>query len=168
MAAEQIEVGFATPGDAPTIASMSRDLIETGLGWTYQPPRVAKLIRDPDCVALLTREGARTVGFALMGFGEERAHLVLLAVRPTHQRRGIARRMLTWLFETATVAGMASIHVELRVDNTSAFIMYQALGFTETLRVPRYYAGRETAVRMLRVLRAPTAVAPAWTPPPRT
>ena len=168
MAAEQIEVGFATPGDAQTIASMSRDLIETGLGWNYRPQRVAKLIQDPDCVALRTREGARTVGFALMGFGEERAHLVLLAVRPTHQRRGIARRMLTWLFETAAVAGTASIHVELRVDNMPAFIMYQALGFTETFRVPRYYAGRETAVRMLRVLRAPAAVAPVWRPPPRT
>lgn len=168
MAAEQIEVGFANPGDAQTLALMSRDLIETGLSWTYQAPRVAKLIRDPNCVALLTRDAARIVGFAIMAFGDERAHLVLLAVRPTHQRRGIARRMLTWLFESAAVAGMASIHVELRVKNTSAFIMYQTLGFAETLRVPRYYAGRETAVRMLRMLRPPSVVAPAWQPPPRT
>jgi ribosomal protein S18 acetylase RimI-like enzyme len=165
MAAEQLEIAFASAGDAPTLALMSRDLIEAGLGWNYPAPRVAKLIRDPNCVALVTRHGARIVGFAIMEFGDERAHLVLLAVHPTHQRRGIARRMLTWLFDSAKVAGMASIHVELRVGNMPAFLMYRALGFTETLRIPRYYAGREAAVRMLRVLRAPAAAAPAWQPP---
>ena len=167
MDAKQIEIGFARPGDAQTLALMSRDLIETGLGWTYRALRMSELIRDPDNVALVTRDGARIVGFAIMSFGDERAHLALLAVRPTHWRRGIARRMLTWLFESASVAGMAWIHVELRADNTSAFIMYQTMGFAETLRVPRYYAGRESAVRMVRLLRAPGTVAPAWRPPAR-
>ena len=43
--------------------------------------------------------------------------------------------------------------------------MYEAAGFAETFRVPRYYRGRETAVRMLRVLRAPGVTVPAWQPP---
>ena len=60
---------------------------------------------------------------------------------------------------------MASIHVELRADNAPAYAMYRALGFAETFRVPRYYAGRETAVRMVLVLRAPGVVAPVWRPP---
>ena len=165
--AKQAEIGFARQGDAPTLALMSRDLIESGLGWTYRASRMVEMIDDPDNIALVTRDATRIVGFAIMGFGDERAHLALLAVRPTHWRRGIGRRMLTWLFESASVAGMASIHVELRADNTPAFIMYQAMGFTETLRVPRYYAGREPAVRMVRVLRTPGTVAPAWRPPAR-
>ena len=61
---------------------------------------------------------------------------------------------------------MASIHVELRADNAAAYAMYEAAGFAETFRVPRYYRGRETAVRMLRVLRAPGVTAPGWQPPP--
>jgi len=36
---------------------------------------------------------------------------------------------------------------------------------TETLRVPRYYRGREAAVRMIRLLRNPTQPLPAWQPP---
>ncbi len=161
----QIELRFACLGDAQTLALMSRDLVESGLGWTYRAPRVAQLIRDPETVALVTREGAHTIGFAIMSFGEERAHLVLLAVRPTHRRRGIARRMMGWLVDAAAIAGVASIHVELRADNAPAHAMYRALGFAETFRVPRYYRGIETAVRMLRVLRAPGLVAPAWQPP---
>ncbi len=164
----QIELGFACTGDAQTLALMSRDLIEAGLGWTYRAPRIAQLIRHPDAVALVTRDGARIVGFAIMSFGDERAHLVLLAVRPTHRRRGIAQRMVGWLVDSAAVAGMASIHVELRADNAPAYAMYQTLDFAETFRVPRYYRGIETAVRMLRLLRAPGFVAPAWQPPARS
>ncbi len=119
-------------------------------------------------MALVTRDGPRIVGFAIMSFGDERAHLVLLAVRPSHRRRGIARRMLCWLVDSAAIAGTASIHVELRADNAAAYAMYETLGFAETFRVPRYYRGVETAVRMLRVLRAPGVVAPAWEPPARS
>jgi len=161
----QIELGFACHDDAQTLALMSRDLIEAGLGWTYRGSRVAQLIRDPETVALVTRDGPRIVGFAIMSFGDERAHLVLLAVRPSHRRRGIARRMLSWLVDSAAIAGTGSIHVELRADNAVAYAMYETLGFAETFRVPRYYRGVETAVRMLRVLRAPGLVAPAWEPP---
>ncbi len=167
MAAEQIVLGLASPADARTLAQMARDYIETGLGWSYQPRRIAQMIGDLDVTALVARDGTRTAGFAIMSFGEERAHLVLLAVHPAHRRRGIARRMLGWLVDSATTAGMASIHVELRADNISAYAMYEAAGFVETFRVPRYYRGRETAVRMLRVLRAPGVTVPAWQLPAR-
>jgi ribosomal protein S18 acetylase RimI-like enzyme len=74
--------------------------------------------------------------------------------------------MMAWLLESAVIAGMASIHVELRADNAPAHALYLAMGFAESLRVPRYYGGRDTAVRMLRVLRAPGLVPQAWRPPP--
>jgi [ribosomal protein S18]-alanine N-acetyltransferase len=165
MGASSITLGLAGPGDAMTLAQMARDYIETGLGWSYQPRRIGELIRDPDVTTLVARDAAATIGFAIMSFGEDRAHLVLLAVHPSRRRRGIARRMLVWLVDSATTAGMASIHVELRADNAAAYAMYEAAGFAETFRVPRYYRGRETAVRMLRVLRAPGVTAPAWQPP---
>ncbi len=92
-----------------------------------------------------------------------------MAVRPAGQRRGIARRMTDWLLETAATAGVASIHLELRAQNKDAYAFYRALGFTETLRLPGYYRGRETAVRMIRVLRAPRVVPQPlpWRPPSR-
>ncbi len=165
MASRDIPLGLAGAGDAHAIAAMSRDLIEAGLGWEYRPERVAKMIGNPDTVSVVARDMPRLAGFALMSFGDERAHLVLLAVRPPHQRRGIARMMVDWLVESALTAGMASIHVELRADNAAAFALYRGAGFEETLRVPGYYRGREAAVRMLRLLRSPTAALPAWQPP---
>jgi ribosomal-protein-alanine N-acetyltransferase len=165
MAWRDLPIGFATPADAQAIALMSRDLIELGLGWEYRRERVAGMVADPDTVAIVTRDAARVAGFAFMTFGAERGHLVLLAVRPSHQRCGIAHRMLDWLTQTALVAGAASLHVELRVTNLAALAFYKNEGFLETLRVPGYYRGREAAVRMIRLLRNPRLPLPAWRPP---
>ena len=157
MAALDFDLGFAGASDAPAIARLARDLIEAGLGWGYRPQRIVELIRDAETVALVARTRGRPAGFAVMRFGDERAHLILLAVEPAHQRRGIARTMVEWLIESALVAGMTSVHVELRAMNAPAFAFYRSLGFAETFRVPGYYRGRETAVRMIRMLQRPGA-----------
>lgn len=165
MSADTIRVRLARVQDAQGIALMSRDLIESGLGWRYDAPRVARGISDPDTVALVACDRRQVVGFAMMQFGEERAHLALLAVRPSHRRRGVARRLVEWLVESAKVAGIATVHLELRERNEPAKRFYRAMGFSETVLVPGYYLGKEAALRMLRVLRRPGTVPFCWRPP---
>jgi ribosomal-protein-alanine N-acetyltransferase len=181
-----ITIRLAEPRDAQAVALMSRDFIESGLGWKYDAPRVLKAIRDRDTLAIVACEGGKPhpgattpvsaaaraglAGFAIMELGEERAHLVLLAVRPSHRRLGIGQRMLDWLLESARVAGMASVHLELRAGNDAARRFYRAMGFYETVLVPGYYRGveggrKEGALRMLRVLRVPGPVPYTWRPP---
>jgi ribosomal-protein-alanine N-acetyltransferase len=144
---------LAAPADAEPIAAMSRELIEAGLPWTWTPERVARNLGQRDTLMLTARDGERLAGFSIMQFGEERAHLSLLAVRPDYQRQGVARRMLEWLTESALTAGIASIHLELRETNLGARRFYLRQGFAETVRIAGYYRGVETAVRMLREIR---------------
>jgi ribosomal-protein-alanine N-acetyltransferase len=151
--ADALDLGYARLADADAISLLSRDSIENGLGWAYRVERVARYVRDPDTVVLVARAQRQLVGFAIMQFSEERAHLVLMAVVPAFRRRGVGRRMLAWLTESAQVAGVMSIHVELRAQNHAAHALYRTAGFVESLRIPGYYRGRETAVRMLRLLR---------------
>lgn len=169
MSKDTISIRLADARDAKTIAVMSRDLIEPGLGWRYDAPRILGRIRHRDTVTLVASEGGRTAGFAIMEFGEERAHLVLLAVLPTHRRQGIGRRLLDWMVESALVAGVGSIHLELRASNEAARAFYKAMGFTETLTVPGYYRGpggaKESAMRMLRMLRSTDTPTWNWQPP---
>jgi ribosomal-protein-alanine N-acetyltransferase len=164
---------LAEPGDAHAIAEMSRDYIESGLGWRYDPAHVLRAMRRRE-TAVLVAAGRQTYvardrpalsGFAIMDFGDERAHLVLLAVQPVQRRRGIGRRLVEWLLESAITAGMASVHLELRADNEAARRFYRALGFSETVLMPRYYNGREAAMRMIRMLRAPGPLPLSWHPP---
>ena len=139
------------------MADMSRRLIEAGLGWRYTPRRMSSLICDPDTVALVAHDGAVIQGFAVMQFGDEHAHLMLLCVQAMQRRRGIARRLTEWLLGSARVAGIESIQLELRADNAAALAFYAGFGFTETQQVPAYYDGRLPARRMMLRLRRPTS-----------
>src|SRR5262249_1395647 len=173
MTPRAITIRLAEPRDAQAIAMMSRDFIEAGLGWEYDPARATRAVRGPETIAVVGGEGAAAAGgrgtitgFAIMEFGDERAHLVLLAVRPSHRRLGIGQRLLEWLVESARVGGMASIHLELRSNNDAARRFYRAMSFYETVLVPGYYRSgegrKEGALRMLRVLRAPGPVPYTW------
>jgi len=174
MTPRAITVRLAEPRDAQAIAMMSRDFIEAGLGWKYDASRVMRAIRDRETLAVVACDAkggaarAAINGFAIMEFGDERAHLVLLAVRPSHQRLGIGETLFKWLLESSRAAGMASIHLELRSANEAARRFYRAMGFFETVLVPGYYRGegrKEGALRMLRILRAPGPVPFTWRPP---
>lgn len=138
---------------------MSRELIEVGLGWRYTPRRISGLIRDRDTVALLACDPTGVQGFAITRFGDEVAHLTLLCVRAAQQGRGIGRRLLEWTIESARVAGMASIQVELRAGNAPALAFYRRLGFAETAMLPGYYGGEFAARRMMLRLRAEVGAA---------
>lgn len=160
-----ITLRLAEPRDAHAIAALSRDHIEAGLPWKYDAARILRAMRRRDTVVLVAGEGRSVRGFAVMDFGEERAHLALLAVSPGYRRRGIGRRLMEWLLESARTAGIASVHLELRSGNEAARRFYRAMGFSETILVPGYYGGRESALRMIRVLRAPGEKPLVWQPP---
>jgi len=157
MAERAVTLRPARVEDARTMAAMSRELIESGLRWRYSSQRIAALMADRETISLVACDGETVQGFAVMQFGDERAHLVLLCVRPARRRLGIGRRLVQWLLASARVAGIASIHLELRADNEAARNFYRTLAFSETVIVPGYYDGRIAARRMVLVLRPPGA-----------
>ena len=149
------------------ISRMSRDYIEHGLDWRWQPKQIRGLISDPETVVLCARSQPLRMtdtytadphddilGFGIMRFGMEDAHLMLLAVLPRMRRRGIASRVLGWLEETAATAGIGEIALEVRAKNAGARTFYREHGYNEREYVPRYYGGRESAFRMTRRLAA--------------
>ncbi|OGA02763.1 MAG: hypothetical protein A2W68_11720 [Betaproteobacteria bacterium RIFCSPLOWO2_02_64_14] len=145
---------LAQPADAYEIAVMSRYLIEVGLrGWTWHPDRVGKAIRARDTDVVVATVATHVVAFAIMEFGDTSAHLSLLAVKPTHQRCGLGRRLMDWLEEAALTAGITTIKLELRSNNFGARCFYRMLGYRETAYVSGYYRGVETAVKMSRDIR---------------
>jgi [ribosomal protein S18]-alanine N-acetyltransferase len=148
-----IELRLARPEDARRISLMYRDLVEQGLPWSWGTARITQEIRCPDTVALTACSREHVVAFAIMRFLEESAHLNLLAVDVRYQRLGIGRRLIEWLEKSARVAGTFIISLEVRVTNERARAFYRRLGYMELARIPRYYAGREAAMRMSRDLR---------------
>ena len=169
MSTRHITLRPAKPTDAKRVAVMSRDLIESGLGWSWSPERVHRALCHPDVLAVVACDGDRVVAFAITQFGDEHAHLSLFAVDPSHQRLGIGRRMIDWTVEAAYTAGVAVIHLETRAANHAARRFYRNLGFEENAYIPGYYGGREMALKMLRELRKPGVAEVQWrlpAPPP--
>jgi len=144
---------LAQSTDAQDVAIMSRDLIENGLGWSWTRGRVARNIADRDTLSVVACQSGRMIGFAIAYFGDEYAHLNLLAVRGEYQRLGIGTRMIHWLEESARTAGVRAVHLEVRARNQPARRFYRRLGFVEMALLPRYYRGAEAAVWMACDLR---------------
>jgi ribosomal-protein-alanine N-acetyltransferase len=148
-----VQLGLARLGDAPRIAALSRTLIEDGLPWTWTPKRVASHIRERENLAVIATAERELVGFAMAQFGSERVHLALLGVAPPFQQQGLGRRLVQWVEESAVVAGLFAIRLEVRTSNKPARRFYAALGYRESGVVERYYSGVEDAVQLSRDLR---------------
>ncbi len=146
-------IKLATLQECEEIARMSRDYIECGLGWSWNKQRVLRYIHEPEVVVAVAKSKRELQGFAIMQFGEDRAHLNLLAVKPRYRRRGLGKRLILWLEETAKTAGTFKISLELRESNREAYEFYQRLGYRQIKRIAGYYQARETAIRMCRDVR---------------
>jgi len=147
----------ASAADGAWMAGLSRDLIETGLGWSYRQPRLARLLARPEVCAVVAQDGGHRTGFALMEFLDEHAHLVLLAVEPHAQRRGIASALVRWLEDSARTAGTFTVYCEARAASTVARSFYRAMGYRELFLMPGYYRGTQAAVRLSHDLRQPVS-----------
>lgn len=154
---EEIEVSLARIADAEVIASISREVIEHGLGWIWRPGLVASEILRKDTEVIVARRRGRVLGAAIMRFLDDEAHLFLLGVRPEHQRTGIGRRLLEWLERCARTAGITTIHLQVREQNRGGRAFYRALGYEEAALLRNYYQARENAVVMIKRLGLPSA-----------
>jgi ribosomal-protein-alanine acetyltransferase len=147
-----VRLGLARRDDAAEIAEMSRIMIEHGLPWTWDEPRVRRCIDHSECAVLVARDRGRIAGFAIMEFLDVDAHLNLLAVRAGYRRQGVGRRLLDWLESSARTAGVFLVRLELRAGNDAALHFYRKLGYGEAGKRRGYYSGREDALIMTRDL----------------
>jgi ribosomal protein S18 acetylase RimI-like enzyme len=148
-------VRLATAGDAEAIAAMSRDYIEQGLGWSWHVARVQRSIRDPDTNVAVVRESGAILAFGIMKYREEVAHLLLFAVRRSHQRQGVGSLVLRWLESVALASGATRIDLECRRDNSAGRNFYGEHGYHEHVISRGYYGGVKDAVRLEKWLVPP-------------
>ncbi|MBI2357974.1 MAG: GNAT family N-acetyltransferase, partial [Deltaproteobacteria bacterium] len=148
----ELSLRLARPAEAAAIAILSRDLIEYGLRWRWTPARVAASIRAPDVNVLVAYIRGNLAGFAIMRYGNDDAHLDLLAVAPPYRRAGLGRRLIEWLEKCAVVAGIFSVTLEVREGNEGAQLFYKRMGYRTLGHLPGYYQGIEAALRMGRNL----------------
>ncbi len=148
-------IRLARRADAADIAAMSRDQIETGLGWSWTESRVRLAVESRDTNVAVIGETGRLSAFGIMAYRDDTAHLLLFSVRPEHRRRGIGRELLHWLEAVAQTAGIERIALECRRENAPARNFYADQGYHEMAIHKGYYRGVEDAVRLEKWLSSP-------------
>ena len=148
----EIALRLARLGDAPRIANASRTLIEAGLPWSWTPRRVASHMRSREHLTVIAANGGELAGFVLAQFGSSAVHVALLGVAPGYQRLGLGKLLVSWVEESASVAGLFLMQLEVRASNQQARRFYARLGYRETGRTAGYYSGVEDAIRLERDL----------------
>jgi ribosomal-protein-alanine N-acetyltransferase len=67
-------------------------------------------------------------------------HLLNIAVRMDCRRKGVARELLSKMFDVGKREGAETAWLEVRPSNLAAKSLYKKSGFREVGRRPRYYA----------------------------
>ena len=149
-----VAIRMATIADAAPIAAMSREYIEQGLGWSWREGRVRKAVTHRETNVCVVGEPGSLVAFGIMSYSERHAHLLLLAVKPTHQRRGIGTAVLLWLERVAALAGAERVLVEARWANETARCFYSEHGYHERYIERGMYRGFEAGIGLEKWLRS--------------
>ena len=142
-AAEAIRVRLASGDSADLDAVM--DVMASafdprfGEGWTRS--QCAGILPLSGVVLMLARDADGEVhGFSLLRTVADEAELLLLAVAPEAQRRGVGAALLDHFIDHGRRIGIRRLHLEVR-DGNPAVAMYQGFGFKAEGRRPKYYSG---------------------------
>lgn len=91
----------------------------------------------------------KIAGYAGMWKILDEGHITNIAVHTDYRRRGLARSLILDLIDHAKSCAIHALTLEVRVSNTPAVSLYEAMGFTVEGRRKRYYPdNREDALIM--------------------
>jgi ribosomal-protein-alanine N-acetyltransferase len=89
------------------------------------------------------------IGFVGVWLIADEAHIVTIAVRDSHRRRGIGELLLIAAIRLALMNERDMVSLECRVSNEAAVALYDKYGFQRLGIRPHYYSdNREDAIIM--------------------
>jgi ribosomal-protein-alanine N-acetyltransferase len=134
----QIDEGNSEDIDAVMTVMDSAFGRHFGEAWTRS--QLAGILPMGGVRLMVAREpgSAAAVGFSLFRTVADESELLLLAVLPSHHRRGVGRDLLSAFLNGVRNEGVTRVHLEVR-DGNPAVAMYRTAGFSPVGRRRNYY-----------------------------
>lgn len=148
MAASLIDQAFTvergTSDDLDQVMAVMERAFGTRYGEAWTRSQCAGILPMSGVSLRLARErqSREPVGFSLSRSVLDDTELLLIAVHPDYQRRGIGRFLLEDFVEQAKNNGIRTAHLEVR-DGNGAMTMYLGAGFAQIGRRSKYYHARD-------------------------
>ncbi len=152
---ENVRLRAITAADVAAVAALERQLFshphsEQQFGQMLGPRHLGCVVesssRTPACVAAVGGAGDAkaadaVLGYGIVSFGGGQADLLVIAVDAAWQGRGLAARVLRWLWHELAQRQVADVFLEVRQSNLAAIRCYQRQGFEPLGRRRNYYPG---------------------------
>ncbi len=128
-------LSVAAVGDAVTLAALHAQVAPGRRDRAWGAEEYARLLATPGHCALL----AGDVGFILFRQIGDDCEILMTAVQPTAQRRGIGGALLDAALAHALAAQAHRVLLEVAVDNAAAIGLYRSRGFADIAHRRGYY-----------------------------
>lgn len=141
--AEEVRI---EPGGAGQLDSVMR-VMEAAFGdafgeaWTRSQLSGILPMTGVSLTLALDRASNDVLGFSLVRTVADESELLLVAVLPAVQRRGVGYALLDHFLRCAREGGITRVHLEVR-DGNPAIAMYRNAGFSPVGRRRNYYHSR--------------------------
>jgi [ribosomal protein S18]-alanine N-acetyltransferase len=123
--------------DVPAVAELEAALFGVD-AWSAES--VTDELTEPSRLALVACDGEGTVmGYAVVMQVDEVLDLHRVAVAPSLRRTGVGRALLAEAQRTGRARGARRMLLEVSAVSSDALAFYEAAGFVEIDRRPRYY-----------------------------
>lgn len=97
-------------------------------------------LMQPHTICFVVLDEGLVVGHVYMRHIINEGHIVNIAVKKTHRKKGIAYALVTALAEAAKGKEMLGLTLEVRESNTAALALYKKHGFVQEGIRKNYYA----------------------------
>jgi len=136
----EVRVATGSSDDLDSVMKVMDSAFGRRFGEAWTRSQLAGILPMGGVSLMLATEpnSGETLGFSLFRTVADESELLLLAVSPSHHRRGVGSRLLQDFLERARNDGVARVHLEVR-DGNPAVAMYRSAGFSPVGRRRNYY-----------------------------
>lgn len=142
--AEQVRIAPGSVDRIDPVMAVMDDAFGDKFGEAWTRSQLSGILPMTGVLLMLAIDCARdnVVGFSLFRTVADESELLLIAVLPQEQRRGVGRLLLDDFLDRARAERVSRVHLEVREGNP-AISMYRAAGFSPVGRRRNYYHGAD-------------------------
>jgi [ribosomal protein S18]-alanine N-acetyltransferase len=146
-------IAEARAGDAAALARVHASAFRHG----WSETEFERLLADKTVICHIARRGTGAdaiFAFTISRIVDDEAEILMVAVAPPEQGRGLAGRLLSRHLGRLAALGVRKIFLEVDEGNLRAIRLYSRAGFEQVGRRPGYYANAEEAAAALILRRS--------------
>lgn len=119
----------------PQVAALEKVCFST----PWSESSIGGELQNQWAIWLVALEGDALAGYLGVQYGPDGADIMTIATAPAFRGRGVGRALIAEMAARLKSMGLQWLTLEVRPSNTAALGLYEAMGFQQVGKRPRYY-----------------------------